>query len=55
MKRRKEGAKKEEGEMAKEILLIHILCRQLVLKAAIDRGFVKPRAMCACLPANAYR
>ena len=51
--RGKEGTTKEEGEMAKEILL-NIFCRQSVLKVDMDRRFVKLWGICARLPANAW-
>lgn len=38
--KRKEGTTKEQGEMAKEILL-NIFCRQSVLKVDMDRRFGK--------------
>lgn len=52
--RGKEGTTKEEGEMAKEILL-NIFCRQSVLKVDMDRRFVKLWGICARLPANAWK
>ena len=52
--KRDEGTTKEEGEMAKKILL-NIFCRQSVLKVDMDRRFVKLWGICARLPANAWK